>query len=227
MKDKIIEELKELYNDGLELKKVFNKNIQIEYQVWYTKSLRLVKQLAPERYEDFLSQYSNKSIADIYHFFTDTSIDVDMFSNREKTIKKFDIQIGILKSVVESIESVLSNITGLLEAELFDNELDSAKNLVRNGYIRAAGAICGVVLETHFSKILINHSLKQPKRDMQISDYNDLFKQENIYDITNWRFVQYLGDIRNKCDHKKTDDPTQDEINSLINGTEKVIKTIF
>ncbi len=86
----------------------------------------MVKQLAPERYEDFLSQYSNKSIADIYHFFTDTSIDVDMFSNREKTIKKFDIQIRILKSVVESIESVLSNITGLLEAELFDNELDSA-----------------------------------------------------------------------------------------------------
>jgi hypothetical protein len=33
--------------------------------------------------------------------------------------------------------------------------------------------------------------------------------------------------LGNKCDHKKTDDPTQDEINSLINGTEKVIKTIF
>lgn len=65
------------------------------------------------------------------------------------------------------------------------------------------------------------------KKDPSINDYNELFKKEDIYDTINWRFIQHLGDIRNLCDHKKQRDPSNDEIEELINGTDKVIKTIF
>lgn len=52
------------------------------------------------------------------------------------------------------------------------------------------------------------------------------YKQE-LMELTSWRHIQLLGDYRNKCDHKKTDDPTKDDIESLISGKEKIIKTIF
>lgn len=52
-------------------------------------------------------------------------------------------------------------------------------------------------------------------------------EQEKVYDIVNWRFIQHLGDIRNLCDHNKDREPTKEEVEELINGTEKVIKTIF
>ncbi len=48
-----------------------------------------------------------------------------------------------------------------------------------------------------------------------------------VYDIVNWRFIQHLGDIRNLCDYNKDREPTKEEVEELINGTEKVIKTIF
>ena len=84
-----------------------------------------------------------------------------------------------------------------------------------------------MVLEKHFSTVLSNHNLKMSKKEPVISDFNDLFKQEKVYDIVNWRFIQHLGDIRNLCDHNKDREPTKEEVEELINGTEKVIKTIF
>ena len=121
----------------------------------------------------------------------------------------------------------MKDIISLLEAELFDDELLSAQNLLNKGYLRAAGAICGVVLESHFKTIMKNHNLVAPKSDMAISDYNDLFKKEGIYDVPKWRNIQYLGDIRNLCDHSKDREPTKDEVEELLNGTIRTIKTVF
>lgn len=93
------------------------------------------------------------------------------------------------------IDYRLKNIKSLVQADLFDNQLDSAKNLLKNGYIRPSGVICGVVLETHFNSVLLNHNLKPNKKTMHLSDYNELLKNEDIYDIATWRKLQYLSDI--------------------------------
>jgi hypothetical protein len=45
--------------------------------------------------------------------------------------------------------------------------------------------------------------------------------------VPQWRFIQHLGDIRNLCDHAKEREPTKEEIEDLVAGTEKVLKTIF
>ena len=49
-------------------------------------------------------------------------------------------------------------------------------------------AICGVVIETHFSRIAKAHNIKIQKKDPTISDYNDKFKENSLYDTTTWRF---------------------------------------
>ena len=48
-----------------------------------------------------------------------------------------------------------------------------------------------------------------------------------VLDIPSWRQIQRLGDIRNLCVHKKERDPTNDEVEELINGVEKYTKTLF
>jgi len=42
-----------------------------------------------------------------------------------------------------------------------------------------------------------------------------------------FRFIQRLWDLRNKCDHKKTVEPTKEDIEELINWVDRVIKTVF
>lgn len=71
------------------------------------------------------------------------------------------------------------------------------------------------------------HKLKVGKKNPVISDYNELFKSESVYDVPMWRFVQRLGDLRNLAVHQKEREPTKDEMQDLIDGTKKIIKTVF
>ena len=53
---------------------------------------------------------------------------------------------------------------------------------------------------------------------------DDLYNH-SLIDTTQNKFLLFLADIRNKCDHNKKTDPTAAEVTDLIEGTEKVIKT--
>ena len=64
------------------------------------------------------------------------------------------------------------------------------------------------------------------KKNPTIADFNDALK-DNAYDVVEWRRIQRLGDIRNLCDHSKDREPTKDEVEELISGTERTIKTVF
>jgi len=54
-----------------------------------------------------------------------------------------------------------------------------------------------------------------------------MLKFSTVLDTNNWRFIQFLGDIRNICDHNKNVEPTTEQVKDLLDGVEKVIKTIF
>ncbi len=238
IKDSIVQ----LYNDGSEILKKFSDDVKNkraliiaqEYQIWYTKASIIVKEILPNRYDEFAECYkclNRKGITysnfSIYDYITGVSCGRQRFDPKATALIKFINQINIIKSISESVDNVLFNIKNSMELEILDDELLSSRKLWKKGYLRSAGALCGVILEKHFSTMLKNHNLKLSKKEPCISDYNDLFKQENIYDIINWRFIQHLGDIRNLCDHNKDREPTKDEVDELINGTDKVIKTIF
>jgi uncharacterized protein (UPF0332 family) len=116
---------------------------------------------------------------------------------------------------------------GTLQAKLFDDELSAAEELAKKGHLRAAGALAGVTLERHLSTIVQNHGIKIGKKDPTISDFNDAFKNGGVYDVPTWRFIQRLGDIRNLSVHFKNREPTKDEIDEMLKGAQKVLKTIF
>ena len=64
------------------------------------------------------------------------------------------------------------------------------------------------------------------KKDPSISDFNEKLK-DVAYDTIEWRKIQGLADLRNLCDHKKDREPTKEDVQTLIAGTERVIKSIF
>ena len=56
---------------------------------------------------------------------------------------------------------------------------------------------------------------------------NDTLKNATVIDVPVWRNLQRLADIRNLCSHAKDREPTRDEVEELISGAQKVIKTLF
>ena len=208
----------------------------MEYQPWYSESLVVIKQLLPDRLNDFKSYYeipSNRKKITSQNYqikdYLDAQENPELFTydffEEKNAIPKFQQQLYILKSVQKRFESSLFDIQQLVQADLFDNELEAAKLLNKNKFMRAAGAMAGVVLERHLSQVLKNHNLTS-KKDT-ISPLNDALKAGRVYDLPTFRKIQHLGDVRNLCDHDSTREPTQDEVEEMINGVDSIIKTVF
>lgn len=208
-----------------------------EYQTWYSESLVLIKQLLPDRLSDFVRlfekpktrksiEYGNYVIEDFLQHLTVTSYG-EKKVGPEAAISQFEQQLNILKSVERRFESSLFDIRQLVQADLFDSELDAARELNKKGFSRGAGAIAGVVLEKHLAQVLANHNLKLAKKNPTISDFNESLKSSSVYETPTWRKIQHLGDIRNLCDHSKGKDPKKDEVDELIDGVDSIIKTVY
>lgn len=200
-----------------------------EYENWYTKALYIVCSLVPARKADFESCYKAERRKDIVYdnyVISDMLRGVDCFQDGIKVFHLVRNQINILKSCYEKFDSKIFDLEMLLQADVFDSEIESAKHLAKRGFLRAAGAICGVILEKHLAKVCRDKGITISKKDPSIAVYNEKLK-EVAYDTIEWRKIQRLADIRNLCDHEKDREPTAEEVQELISGTERVIKTIF
>jgi hypothetical protein len=145
----------------------------------------------------------------------------------DAAIPQFRQQLSILKSVARRFESSLFDIRQLVQADLFDSELDASSELLKNKFVRAAGALAGVVLEKHLAQVCQNRTIKVSKKNPGIADLNELLRTNTVVDKPQWRFIQHLADIRNLCDHDKKTEPTAAQVDDLIKGVQKVTKTIF
>jgi len=210
-----------------------------KYQSWYSESKVLIKQLLPDRLDDFIRYYekpkTRKEISfenyKIEDYLQGLRITKGYYKDEvvgpSAAIPQFQQQLEILKSIEQRFESSLFEIKQLVQADLFDDELSSARELLKHKFLRAAGAIAGVVLEKHLGNICFSHNIKLTKKTPTIADFNEILKASSVVDVPNWRFIQLLGDIRNLCDHNKNIEPTNDQVKDLIDGVDKVIKTIF
>lgn len=208
-----------------------------DYEQWYSKALSIVSLVLPDRRSDFMSMYKSdrprKSVDHENYTVRDAVIDLrvtrgaTVVTDSVSAIPKLLIQVKILESCKDRFESSLYNLKETFLAALFDGELDSARSLNKNGFVRGAGAIAGVVLEGHLGESCSRHGIKIKKKNPTINDFNEQLKNEGVIETHTWRFIQHLGDIRNLCDHKKAREPKQDDITELIEGVDKIIKTVF
>ena len=205
------------------------------YQKWYNASLAVIKQLLPDRVSDFISAYHQdvKKEKDITNYGIEDYILGLTITSYTKEINygfirgKFRLQYQIVCSLSDRLDSSLFEMRQLVEADLFDSEIEAAAALAKKGFLRGAGAICGVVLEKHLKTVAKSHTIPLSKKNPTINDLNELLKNNNVIDVAQWRHLQYLGDLRNLCDHDKISEPTKDNLNDLISGVRKVLKTVY
>lgn len=207
------------------------------YQPWYSECLVLIKQLLPDRLNDFIRHYEkpkgrkdinfeNYRIEDALQGLQTTRVS-KVLADRKSAASHLEQQIAILNSIKRRFESSLYDIRQLVQADLLDSELDAARELLKHKFTRAAGAIAGVVLEKHLCEVCVAHNIKITKTHPTIADLNEALKNASAIETTQWRFHQHLGDIRNLCSHNKAVEPTVEQVNDLIDGVAKVTKTVF
>ncbi len=207
------------------------------YEAWYSESLALLKQLLPDRVGNFVSFYekpksrkdithSNYVIQDYLQGLRVTRGWEEVVVDSSSALPQFQQQLAIIKATKIRFESSLFEIKQLVQADLFDSELEAARELSKNKFYRAAGAVAGVVLEKHLQQVCDDRSIVISKKNPTISDLNELLKANSVIEIPQWRHISLLADIRNLCDHSKKKEPTADQVDDLINGAEKILKTV-
>ena len=218
--------------------------LEQHYQRWYTEASSLVRQLCSDRLDEFQHLYKAGSTRAKEHPSAISFTIQDWLNGlRSPTLGQIEIkrrfddigtvawkfknQVDILESLKARFTSSLFDIQQLVQADLFDSEIEASRELGKRGFLRAAGTIAGVVLEKHLAQTIQNHNLKQNKRNPTISDLNQILKDQGVLDVPTWRQIQRLGDLRNYCSHNKERDPTKDEVEELIDGVEKQTKTLF
>ncbi|WP_430398188.1 hypothetical protein [Ferrovibrio sp.] len=204
-----------------------------DYQFWYSEAKALVRQVIPDRLADFVRHYERQPNRKVMQWDNYTIEDYLQGLSRSNLVPMsaglacMEQQLNIVKSAQQKFKSSLFDIRQLVTADLFDSEIDAARLLLKNKFLRAAGAVAGVVLEKHLAHVCDSHNIKNSKKNPTINDLNDLLKNADVIDMPRWRANQHLADIRNICDHNKSKEPTVEQVADLIDGTEKVIKTIF
>lgn len=227
--------IKKLDKDTQE--KINKSTFKDKYNAWYNESLALIKQLVPERYDDFVAYYKQpkrKTINIETYCISDYLIGLvvrdswgDVVLKQSCVITKYEQQYAILASLKNRFDSSLYEIKELLQSDLFNSELEAAKELQKKGFHRAAGAICGVVIERHLSQVCERRGIKVNKKNPSINDYKTLLQANDVIDISQMRRIELMADIRNKCDHSKKEEPTDDDISEIMSGTNKIIKSVY
>lgn len=243
-KEVIREQLDTLVKKGNDLFKMLTKKKDVvefgtAYQDWYTRTLPLVRTLAPDRFPEFRGYYEvdpkRKAIGPASYVLQDYVNGISpapdwqgkvAFDHWQAALARMLNQVQILVSLSSRIEGVLTNVEGHLLADIEDRELRAAADLSKSN-LRAAGTLAGVVLERHLGQVASNRGAKIGKKDPTVGDLNEALKKEAAYELPTYRKIQFLADIRNVCCHSKGREPTVDEVTELLSGVGAVIKTVF
>lgn len=117
----------------------------------------------------------------------------------------------------------LKSVKNLVQAEVFDSELEQASELLSAGYETAAAVIAGVVLETTLRDLCNSHGIPQGKLDKMNAD----LAKAGIYNSLLQKRITALAAIRNSAAHGKTSDFTKTDVKSMISEVEKFISDML
>ncbi len=206
------------------------------YQEWYTKALSIVKLLGKDRLDEFKNCYqSQKERSDINianYTISDYIKGIKIEGENEKGINevlmsKLDLQSSILSSLESRIDSIYDNLENIILIDIQNKELEIAEKLI-NTSLRAAGSLAGVVLENHIQKVISNHDeIEFKKSNPSINELNEILYKNKIITSAQCKKIQYLGDIRNLCAHKKDEEPKSQQVRNLISGVNEIVKNVF
>ena len=132
----------------------------------------------------------------------------------------FQNLIGVFSAAKEDYEAgYVTSIRTLIQAEVFESELEQAQELLKNNYRVAAGVIAGIVLETGLRELCDRESIPHGKLDKM----NAELAKKGIYSKLQQKRITALADIRNNAAHGKPENFTDEDVEMMIRDIESFL----
>ena len=123
----------------------------------------------------------------------------------------------LLKAVFEAAREdfeggYCKTLRTLIQSEVFDSELEQARELFNAGYLPAAAVIAGVVLETTLRQLCDNHQIAHSKLEKMNAD----LVKVGQYTLLKQKQVTAWADIRNNAAHGHVDKFNRNDVDDMI-----------
>ncbi|MDJ0510350.1 MAG: DUF4145 domain-containing protein [Crocosphaera sp.] len=121
----------------------------------------------------------------------------------------------------EDFESgYLISFEALIQADVFDSELEQAEILFKKGYLTASAVIAGVVLETTIRKLCDKNSIPHDSFDKMNSD----LVKVGIYNKLDQKRLIALYDIRNSAAHGLDNQFSKRDVEDMIRDVKRFVE---
>jgi len=161
-----------------------------------------------------------KSISEAYKFYIATNPQVrTAISRRPAGTEATKTRWFGFKTIVQEILSTPNDAGG------GNDPLFESKVLFKTGYFPAAGAMAGVILEQHLKSLCEIQTPPLKLRGNTIDPLSETLKSAQVYDQTQHRHVQVMGDIRNRCSHSVGKPASKEEVWELIEDVRKFMSS--
>lgn len=185
---------------------------------------------------DFYNQWvvSSKTILNVICG-KNRGLHYEIFLSSEKSSYSMENNITILKRLISVLRAALDDLNNgllipfkqLVQAEVFDSELDQAKHFLDASYITAAAVTAGVVLETAIRELCKNHEIELYLVDSNIPKkldvLNSALKKADVYSTLQQKRITALADIRNNAAHGNTDNFNKEDVTDMIRDIERFL----
>ena len=127
---------------------------------------------------------------------------------------------AIFNAAQEDFEGgYLSSVKTLVQAEVFESELEQAQELLDSGYKLASAVIAGIVLETGLRELCNTEEIPLGKLDKMNSD----LAKKGVYNKLEQKRITALADIRNSAAHGRPDEFTAEDVTLMIRDVERFL----
>ena len=106
----------------------------------------------------------------------------------------------------------VTSIRALIQAEVFDTQLEQARELITSGYNSAAAVVAGVVLETALRQLCIDNAIPAGKLDKMNADLT----KAGIYHLAVQKRITAIAEIRNNAAHGHPERFSAQDVEDMI-----------
>lgn len=138
----------------------------------------------------------------------------------EDNVARFMRVRSVFVAAKEDFEGgYLSSVRTLVQAEVFTDELEQARELLSAGYAAAAAVITGVVLETNLRELCTRHGVATGKLERMNAD----LVKAGAYNVLVQKKVTALAAIRNSAAHGNTTEFTPADVAAMLADVERLL----
>ena len=139
----------------------------------------------------------------------------------EDNVARFLRVRSVFMAAKEDFEGgYLSSIRTLVQAEVFSNELDQARELLSASYASAAAVIAGVVLETNLRELCVQRNIATGKLERMNAD----LVKAGAYNVLVQKKITALAAIRNSAAHGNTTEFKFEDVSVMLAEVERLLE---